>query len=568
MRRLAFISICLASFQLVAMQEDQISVTEESLPRLPSYTPRETSEVLIENLQGIVLVGNARDQLYGNALNKIEGIQFVGLKVPGKKQKLEKELSAFLHHEVTHETLVEIKGVISEYYRSSHHPLVLVQTPEQDVTPGVLQFLVLESRLGEVKVEGNEWTSSRQLLSYVKLRPNQEIDESRLLHNVSFMNRNPFRRVDVVYAPGEELGTTDVILSTKDRRPYRFYTGTENTGVEPTGRGRWYAGFNWGNVFNLDHILSYQFTSAYNMNRMWAHTVEYIAPLSWGQVIDIYGGYSQVHPKVHHPFKRNDGWSMQVSGRYVIPLKTHRYLEHEISTGGDFKRTNNTFEFTDDFATFGNNVNLTQLVLGYSGNYERDTFRLDFNGEIFWSPGRWLDDQTNADYNSLRPGAENHWVYFRGSFVYLQRLPKSFSLSLLARGQGSSEPLLPSEQFGLGGYDTVRGYDQREVNKDDAIFLSAEARTPAFQFLKAVTGQRKIKDALQFLAFIDYGWGINIDTIPGGKKSNYLLGVGPGVRYTIEPYLTARLDWGIKLHKEAEFGGGNTMVHMNVTASF
>lgn len=569
MFRFLWLFACFVSLHLSAMEQDeQISVTEESLPRLPSTEQQVEPKILIRSLKGLVLLGDVSSQLKGEALERAYGIQFVDLNVPGKKSRLEKQFSVFLHQEVTTETLNEIKHVISNYYKASHHPLVLVQTIDQDITSGVLQFLVLESQLGKVEIEGQKWTSSRRLMQYIKLRPNQEIDESRLIQNVSFMNRNPFRRVDIVYAPGEEPGTTNVILQVRDRRPYRVYAGTENTGVEPTGRGRWYAGFNWGNAFGLDHILSYQFTSAFNVNRMYAHTAEYIAPLPWGQVLNVYGGYSKVHPKVPRPFKRNDGWSLQASGRYTIPLKIYRYLEHEISFGGDFKRTNNTFEFTEDFPTFGKNVNLTQLFLSYSGNYERNVYRLDFNGEFYWSPGRWLADQTNSDYDSLRPGAVNHWLYFRGSFVYLQRLPKSFSISLLARGQASTEPLLPSEQFGLGGYDTVRGYDQREVNKDDALLLSAEARTPPFQFLKHATGQTKIKDAMQFLAFIDYGWGINIETIPGGQKADYLLGIGPGIRYTVEPYLTARLDWGIKLHKKADFGGGNTMIHFNLTASY
>ena len=112
----------------------------------------------------------------------------------------------------------------------------------------------------------------------------------------------------------------------------------------------------------------------------------------------------------------------------------------------------------------------------------------------------------------------------------------------------------------------MRGYDQREVNKDDAFFLSGEVRTPPIT--RKFKPNSKLSDALQFLAFIDYGWGIDIDTLPGGKKSNYLLGAGPGLRYTLDPYLTVRLDWGVKLHKEAGYGGGNTMIHFNVTASY
>ncbi|WP_420422217.1 ShlB/FhaC/HecB family hemolysin secretion/activation protein [Simkania sp.] len=559
--------ICLCYSLQGAAFEEEVSVADEAFPRNPTPLQEKEPTLLIDHLNGMVLSG---DQVVEPAaeLEKVRGVEFIHLSVPGRSDKLKRKLQNYIGSKVTTETLFEIRRTISDYYTSSGHPFVIVEVPQQEVTSGVLQVMVLESRLGKVKIEGNRWNSAERLKEYVKLQPNQEIDQNRLLQNVSFMNRNPFRRVDVVYAPGEQEGTTDVILAIKDRRSYRIYAGAENTGVEPTGRGRWYTGLNWGNVFGLGHIFSYQFTSALNVHRFYAHTAEYIAFLNWGHVLDVYGGYSKVHPKVHRPFKRNDGWSMQASGRYTIPLPVSRYLEHEVSFGGDFKRTNNTFEFSDDLSTFGKNVNLTQLVLMYSGNYERNTFKVDFNGNLYWSPGKWLSDQTNADYDSLRPGAKNYWVYFRGAFVYLQRLPKAFSLSLSAQGQVSSEPLLPSEQFGLGGYDTVRGYDQREVNKDDAICLSGEVRSPAIPIIRKIKTTWKLVDALQFLVFLDYGWGIDIDTLPGGKKSNYLLGTGPEIRYTLEPYLTFRLDWGIKLHKEASYGGGNTMIHFNITASY
>jgi len=361
---------CICALSVLFSLEDELSVMDESLPRLPEPVQEEKQSVLIKSLKGMVLIQGGDE---ANNVSKVEGIQIDNLKVPGNSQKLKRELSDFLGKEVTPETIFEIKTTIFDYYVANHHPLVIIEIPSQDVTSGVLVVQVLESHLGKVDVEGARWSSEKRLKEYVKLRPNQEIDENRLLKSVSFMNRNPFRRVDGVYAPGEEDATTDVILSVKDRRSWRVYAGAENTGVEPTGRGRWYTGVNWGNAFGLDHILSYQFTSALNVHRFHAHTAEYLALLSWGHVFNVYGGYSKVHPKVHYPFKRNDGWSMQTSARYTIPLKIYRYLEHEISFGGDFKRTNNTFEFSEDFPTFGNNVNLTQLVLGYIVEIVRKT---------------------------------------------------------------------------------------------------------------------------------------------------------------------------------------------------
>lgn len=533
-----------------------------------SETERE-DPLLIEDLKAIVVFGNSDNRILTGEHKIDDGeIQFIDLEIPGRSADLKNLLYPFLNHPMTIKTLGMIKRVITDYYLSKQHPFVIVKIPKQEVTEGVLAIVVVSSELGQLTVEGNQWTSSGRMKSYMGAEPRKPIDESRYIQNVSFINRNPFRRADLVFVPGEREGTTDIVLSMKDRRPLRIYAGSDNTGVDLVGDDRWYAGFNWGNAFSLDHILSYQSTNSYVLNVFQSHTLDYTAPLPWRHLLNIYGGYSEVHPHVQAPVKSNDGWSMQVSGRYVVPLKIYTHLEHEITVGGDFKRSNNTFEFTEQLPLFGRNVNLTQLILGYSGNYETNNTRIDFRGDLFYSPGRWLQDQTNADYDSLRPGAVNHWVYFRCSMNYLQRLPKSCSFLMIVAGQVSSAPLLPSEQFGLGGYDTVRGYEQREVNKDTAAFVVLEMRSPAFPLVKQFKPSLKLADGLQFLVFLDSGFGTNIDRIPTTRKADYLIGIGPGFRYTLEPYLTVRLDWGIRLHNNAEFEGSWNKLHFGVTASY
>lgn len=555
----------LVSFAVMLLSSFSSCLADGDLFSAPQKSQTDLDFVLIADLQRIVLLGKRN---YKPPQEDMQRVDWIDVEVPGRSSTLRNQLSVFLDKPVTIETLGEIKKTISSYYAASKRPFVIVEIPQQEVTSGVLQIVVIESRLGNLLVEGHGWSSTDTLKKYFDIKPGQPLDENRLIQNISFVNRNPFRRVDLVFAPGEEEGTTDVVLATKDRRPFRVYAGANNLGTEPIGPNQWYAGFNWGNAFGLDHLLSYQFTSAFNIHRFQAHTAEYIALLSWGHVLNIYGGYSEVHPQVPAPFKRNDGWSMQVSTRYVIPLRIFPYLEHEITAGCDFKRTNNTFEFTEQLPVFGQNVNLTQVVLGYSGNYERNIYRLDFKGNFYWSPGRLVADQTNADYASLRPGAVNQWVYFRGYLNYLQRLPKSFSLAFRAVGQGSSEPLLPSEQIGLGGFETVRGYEENEVTVDNALVLNLEARSPALPFSQWLKPGSAIPDGLQFLVFFDYGWGLNRKTIPGTQNAVYLMGIGPGVRYTLEPYLTARLDWGFRLHDKPWFETNCSRIHFNVTASY
>jgi hemolysin activation/secretion protein len=380
-------------------------------------------------------------------------------------------------------------------------------------------------------------------------------------NRLEFINRNPFRRVDLVYSPGKEKNTTDIELLVEDRRPYRFFTGTDNTGVETTGRGRYLAGFNAAKIGSLDHFLTYQYTSSYDFSQFQANTLQYIAYLPWRHVLTVYGGNSTVHADLPFPTMQNHGHSYQASARYVIPLGAYSSFAHECGFGFDFKRTNNTITFSEVFPIVGPNVNLSQFTVRYSGNIAKSRFRFDFDGELFFSPGPMLGDETDRSYATLRPAAKNHWIYGKAYAKYFQKLPHQFSLYLLGRGQLSSQNLLPSEQVGLGGFDTVRGYDERQLNYDSGAIINAEIHCPSF----SVTCK---KDALQFLAFIDYGMGGNHTPIPGEKKYDYLLGTGPALRYTLNPWLVTRVDFGIKLHKEKSFTGGNTVWHFSFIGSF
>lgn len=52
-----------------------------------------------------------------------------------------------------------------------------------------------------------------------------------------------------------------------------------------------------------------------------------------------------------------------------------------------------------------------------------------------------------------------------------------------SQGQIASRNLLSSEQLGLGGLYTVRGYDERILNTDNGLFLSGELALSSIQVL-------------------------------------------------------------------------------------
>lgn len=554
------------SEQLITQNSQEVPPSKMQ-PDNTDTTPSATSNdhpVLIANGKALVLLGTP--QLVDVEANPPSGtVNFVNLQVPGGPEALRSQLEPlFLNQPLTENEILAIKRAILRYYRLHDQPLVAVQVPEQDVTNGILQLIVMPAKLGQVTVVGNKWTKPNWLKKEISIEPGAPIRQSTIARDLNWVNRNPFRKVDLIYSPGKAEGTTDLELLVQERRPYRFYTGAENTGLKRIGEQRLYAGFNWGNAFGLDHILSYQFTTGVDPRKFHAHTVNYTAPLSWHHVLVVYGGYSDVHVELPNHF-RNKGHSAQGSLRYEIPLKTRKSFLQDFIWGFDFKRTNNTLEFTEGETFFGGNVNLTQAMLGYNAGYQSKHNKTSLEAEIFYSPGEWISDQSHHDYQRLSPFSQCRYVYGRLALKNILQLPKEFTFETVLRGQLSDQNLLPSEQLGIGGYDTVRGYKERELNVDDGIILNAEVRTPKIRLMKH--WRRKVDDGLQFLAFLDYGIGGHHHRLEGEPKTQYLLGIGPGLRYVIDPNLYIRLDLGFKLHRH-DFGGDITRLHFGVIASY
>lgn len=570
---LAFISLGLSGVLLA--DEHLTSESEETAPQSvvsDENVPSENTEIAMQrtvpnlspSCKGILLLSRKE-----NLKENPEANSFLtsDMKIPGGEKQLEKRLeSLFANREIDSELIADIKNEITQYYDEQKQSLIAVQIPEQKICCGVVQVIICESCLNELTVRGNCWTPSDLLCRYFKTSSQGMIDERILRRDLEFMNRNPFRHVNAILSPGKLNSSTDVTLLVDERRRVRFYAGADNTGVRTTSRQRWYTGLNWGKAFGLDHIFSYQYTSAYSLNEFQAHTAQYQAFLPWLHVLNIYGGYSYVHPHLDFLTTKNSfGQSGQASLRYTIPLMPWTTFTHEFSVGFDFKRTNNTVEFSDLFIQFAKNVNLTQLAVEYRLEKSFCKCRFDVALQGYYSPGNWVPDQTVADYGALRPFARPAYAYFRANINSLIYLPGTWYFNAFLRGQVATQNLLPSEQFCLGGYDTVRGYDQWQLNIDDAVLLNLELRTPQI----AVASRRYcVKDALQFLVFADGGYGKNYHEIPGEHTPQYLIGAGPGIRYILDPYITARLDWGVKCHRNKEFTGGNSMVHFNATLSY
>jgi hemolysin activation/secretion protein len=516
-------------------------------------------------IKGIVLTKEST-QISSENLKKIQGIYAINIKVPGGYKWLQKHLSPYLGKKVTPEILLEIKKSIITYFREFNYPLLIVKIPESDISLGVLRFDLVQSKLGKILVEGDKHFSKEFYAHSVSLRTGEFLNEKTIIKDVFFLNQNPFHHVDVVYQPGEEKYTTDLKLLVEDKFPLRIYAGTDNRGLRYIDKYRWFAGFNWGNFLWLNQILSYQYTVAYDCRKFQAHTVDYKIPMPWSRhMLTFFGGYSFSHANLDNVIEgaKQHGRTAQVSFRYDAPFGFTRWIKQNAQVGFDYKKTNTTLEYTEINPIINGKVNLTQVVLGYSNTCDCKNYKSSFEVSAFWSPGRWLSNQTDEIYNSFRYRAVNHYFYVLGKWNHLICLPLDFTLSLALSGQAANHPLLQSEMFPVGGAYSVRGYDERELNGDAGFQGNLEIRSPKLNW-----NIKRLHEGLQLIGFLDYGYVNNFEKIEGTRKADSIIGIGPGLRYVIEQYFSAAVDWGIKLRQNHRFGPSHGRLHFDIQLSY
>ena len=515
------------------------------LPVTGTASKGDPHQVLIKHLNAIVFVPTPAAVSPG--LVDAHGISLKNV-TPPAPEKFAVSYTPYLGQTVTRGKLNDLVKSVIVYYREHDRPVVDVAVPAQDITNGVLQIVVLEGRVGKVTVAGNRWFSSAPIADGVYTHPGDEIDSRALQANLDFLNQNPFRSTDIVYRPGEKLGETDLTLQTQDRFPFRAFVGYEDSGDIETGIDRYFVGFNYGDLFRLGQQLNYQYTTSGNFDSLRAHSGSYVIPLPWEHTLTFFGSYVDTKGQLPALFGVT-GRSYQLSGRYSIPLPTLTLakvnFKQSVAGGFDYKYNNNSLEF-GNAAAAGTLYEVDQFVLAYNGA-ESDPFgRTTIDENLYISPGGLSGENNDAAFNNTHTGATADYVYNTVVLERQTRLPLKWSLVLRGTLQSSNANLAPSEQLGFGGYDTVRGYDEREVNTDDGFILTTEVRSPTIS-LGDLVHLPKIKDQLQFLAFWDYGSGSNHAPLPGESSEIPLSSLGVGLRYTINTYLSIRYDYAFQL---------------------
>ena len=544
-----------------------------TLPKVepPEGAARGREAVITSELKGIVFVEN-ESQLKAQGVSGVQGV--VASSNLLQKKQFSERMGRFLGKPVTLGGLDEITREVINYFREQGFPVVNVVVPQQIVKDGVIQILAIEARVGRVKVENARWFRPENIRNEVNLREGDKIDADQLQDDLNWLNTNPFRTADLKFEPGEKEGTTDLVVDVKDRLPFRVYTTFDDYGIDLTGKNRQSLGFNLGNLFSLDHQVGFQYTTSWKdlFSAMNAYSGSYLLPLPWRNSLNIFGSYTKSQAETS-PGQTFQGDSWQMSARYNVPLPTLDPLSHAFYAGLDFKQSSNAFlVFGENLATGPGSglapFSIFQLTAGYNANIPDELGMTSFELGGFYSPGGVTGWNTTEQFQNVVLNSCASYVYGKFNFNRTFVLPYKFAISGNFNGQLASTPLMPTEEYGLGGYNTVRGYDERSANGDNAYVINVELRTPPGSIFK-IFGNQEVDDTIQFLGFFDYGFVGNIKPVAGTPEQTvFLMSFGPGLRYNIDRFVSVRFDWGFQLHQAPIGSVTGSRAELSVTAAY
>jgi hemolysin activation/secretion protein len=462
-----------------------------------------------------------------------------------------KEMVKYLDHPLITSQIASISQEVARAYRRADRPLVDAIPIEQDVSDGIIKFAVVEFKAGELNVTGNRWFSTSAIKSAFRTKPNQQIKSSIIAEDLAIINENPFRSVEAIYSRSQQPEKTDITLNVYDKRPVRVYAGIDDAGVPSLGVNRVFTGISFGDLFQAGHQFTYQFLSSTNFlsddnqnltpprpgPRLAVHTLSYVMPLLNRDRIDFSALYATSNPRIVAPFTQR-GINGQISVRYVHRLRRTESFGQELRFGYDFKRSNNNLTF-GGVNVSANYTEIHQLVTEYAATLTDPKGSTSATLIGVLSPGGIDQANSQASFEKVRPGARSRYSYTQLQIERNFRLGSGGALIIRGTGQIASGPLLPSEQLGLGGANSVRGFDTFAALGDEGWIFGTELRFPTINIAKIGTNSVRI----QPLIFIDAGHTYSKRMIDPIHSDVGLASTGIGIRFNLGPYLNANLDY-------------------------
>jgi len=446
------------------------------------------------------------------------------------KDELDKIAAEYQGKEVTFADLQALVAKVNALYREKGAVAAQAVIPPQDVSGGVVQIRLVEGRVGSYRIEGNESTADRYILSRLKAPVGSLLDTKQLERDLVWFNRTNGPQLRAELVPGAAFGTTDVMLKLTEPDRHNLQAFTDNAGSKSTGEMR------TGGIYQNRSLLGYrdELTASYTAaDGYQGESGIYSVPFNvWGGRVQL-GFYNDETDVRHGAFA-----PLHLTGHSVAWIGTVRqpvYVTADARVDATLNYASRTIK------TWINGVFLQRIDLAdvYPG--------LDFSR--YDAQGAWTGNLNVTDGRAKVPARETYTI-LRGGLRRDQDLPGKFQARLNISGQTTSNRnVLPgSEQFFIGGVGSVRGYSNLVYSGIDGYVANAELH----HLLYGADPDQSFAGGASGFVFHDYG---ETRLIGPGLQPIRLQSVGAGVDLSLGRGVSGHVTFGYQLKPQPQEPG-------------
>ena len=515
--------------QLPNPNEDRfLQPTPEPLPPEPAPvlpTPQPTTPP--EQVQPEVEIPVRQIEVVGNTVLEPEQLDQILQPLQGKT--------------VTVTELIAATNAITQLYQQQGYLTSRAVLPQQKIEDGTVRILAIEGSLEDIQIEGNKRLDSNYILQRIQLEQSP-LQVSELEDRLRLLRIDPlFDNLEASLQAGSDLGQSILIVNVTKANP--FFGSTSFDNYSPPSVGSQRLGVDLG-IRDVSGFGDY-FTASYDRSttgglELW--DLNYSLPLNAqnGTLgLRTLIGYTEVTEDEFEQFDI-EGESELYEISFRQPLVRTPRQEFALSLGFSF-RDGQTFIFDNVPQNFGFGSDASGVSRTSVFRFGQDYLKRDLQGawsmRSQFSLGTGLFDATIND-DSI---PDSRFISWLGQVQRFQRLSDRQLLIVTANLQLTPDSLLSSEQFIIGGGQSVRGYTQNVRSGDNGFRFSIEDRI-------AVVRDSQNIPLLQLAPFFDSGNVWNSSDNPNELSDRtFLSSIGLGLLWQPLPKLDLRLDYALSL---------------------
>lgn len=452
-------------------------------------------------------------------------------------------------------------------YRDMGYSAVAVTLPEQDISGGVVRFVVIESKIGLVEIEGNQAFSEANIRrSLPALVPGLMPNTITLAENLALANGNPAKQVELSLRLSDQPGEVDARVKVEESSITRWVVNLDNSGRGGIG-GDWRLGLAWqhANLFDQDHLLTLQATSPDQFKEVWQFSTGYRIPVyGLGDSLEFFAGISNADAgTLATGIDSFVGKGRTAGLRYTRNLTRLGEYDHELRMGLDWKAYQNACDGVA-CGLLDSAVTATPLILSYQGTWARPgaqtQWELGYARNLGWGENNRPSNYARAAHQPGTVGTERRYQLWRLTASHLQMLPGNYQFRVNWTAQFTGDPLIAGEQLGLTGSNQVRGYNERAVARDRGQVLTLELYSPDLSHLLPI----KLEN-VRLLVFADAAQGRYVAT---SRQSVSVASFGWGLRISHNNRYALKLDVAQGRHTVGTQKRGQWTAHALISLSF